>query len=291
MVYGLSAFIIECGVKYWILIWITELSKLILIWHDRIAQPLCLGMLIQYFRADSTMPTWQAYLYATGVVLSSALYTIIIHPFYFGTQHIGMKLRIASCSLIYKKVLESTWKHRWLAFTKAVLPPFSSLECFVESKGSGTNNKWPNSESTVKWRQPIRFLSRLPPLLLGGSCSSNHQYGNPLRADWTIVFPGALRPTSFCTFTRSSNVSLMKFIKQFDRLNKLSTLKWRTLLKFPTVCFIGWMGKMFSRLRMSTALRTDERIRTMNEILSGMRVIKMYTWENSFAKLVDYCRR
>ena len=48
---------------------------------------------------------------------------------------------------------------------------------------------------------------------------------------------------------------------------------------------------MFSRLRMSTALRTDQRIRTMNEILSGMRIIKMYTWENPFAKLIERCRR
>ena len=54
---------------------------------------------------------------------------------------------------------------------------------------------------------------------------------------------------------------------------------------------LGWMGRVFSRLRMKTAKRTDERIRTMNEIISGMRVIKMYTWEKPFAKLIELCRR
>ena len=54
---------------------------------------------------------------------------------------------------------------------------------------------------------------------------------------------------------------------------------------------IGWMGKVFSRMRLKTAIRTDERIRIMNEIISGMRVIKMYTWENPFAKLIEYCRK
>ena len=41
---------------------------------------------------------------------------------------------------------------------------------------------------------------------------------------------------------------------------------------------------------MRTARRTDERIRTMNEIIGGMRVIKLYAWEKPFAKLVETCR-
>ena len=61
-------------------------------------------MLIQYFQPDSTMPAWQAYAYATGVVLSLAFYTFVHHPYFFEIQHVGMKMRVAACSLIYKKV-------------------------------------------------------------------------------------------------------------------------------------------------------------------------------------------
>lgn len=53
----------------------------------------------------------------------------------------------------------------------------------------------------------------------------------------------------------------------------------------------GGLARVFSKLRMKTAKRTDERIRTMNEIVSGMRVIKMYTWEKPFAKLIELCRK
>ncbi|XP_076603001.1 ATP-binding cassette sub-family C member 4-like [Chaetodon auriga] len=50
-------------------------------------------------------------------------------------------------------------------------------------------------------------------------------------------------------------------------------------------------GRLFSTLRAETAVLTDDRIRTMNEVISGIRVIKMYGWEKPFAALVDEIRR
>nr|XP_019945784.1 PREDICTED: multidrug resistance-associated protein 4 isoform X2 [Paralichthys olivaceus] len=50
-------------------------------------------------------------------------------------------------------------------------------------------------------------------------------------------------------------------------------------------------GRLFSRLRADTAMLTDERIRTMNEVITGIRVIKMYGWEKPFIALVDEIRR
>nr|AKC42147.1 ABCC4 [Petromyzon marinus] len=53
----------------------------------------------------------------------------------------------------------------------------------------------------------------------------------------------------------------------------------------------SFIGSVFSRLRSKTARHTDSRIRTMNEVVSGMRIIKMYAWENPFALLVNSIRR
>uniref|UniRef100_A0A3B3WBR7 ATP binding cassette subfamily C member 4 n=1 Tax=Poecilia mexicana TaxID=48701 RepID=A0A3B3WBR7_9TELE len=50
-------------------------------------------------------------------------------------------------------------------------------------------------------------------------------------------------------------------------------------------------GRLFSRLRAETAALRDERIRTMSEVISGIRVIKMYGWEKPFGALVDEVRR
>ncbi|XP_053732526.1 ATP-binding cassette sub-family C member 4-like isoform X2 [Synchiropus splendidus] len=50
-------------------------------------------------------------------------------------------------------------------------------------------------------------------------------------------------------------------------------------------------GRMFSSFRAETAILTDERIRLMNEVIAGIRVIKMSGWEEPFAALVDRVRR
>ena len=55
--------------------------------------------------------------------------------------------------------------------------------------------------------------------------------------------------------------------------------------------FAAWLSRQFFQLRGKTAKRTDERISLMNEIINGIKVIKMYAWESSFAKLIEKTRR
>jgi len=52
----------------------------------------------------------------------------------------------------------------------------------------------------------------------------------------------------------------------------------------------AFLGKLIAKLRKQIAVRTDERMRLMNEIVSGIQVIKMYAWETPFAKLVEVAR-
>ena len=43
--------------------------------------------------------------------------------------------------------------------------------------------------------------------------------------------------------------------------------------------------------RLKSAKVTDKRVRIMNEIISGIRVVKMYAWDYAFKKLIKQLRR
>nr|WEU39104.1 NIES ABC protein [Daphnia magna] len=197
----------------------------------KIGQPLCLGQLVHYFGSENeTISTTEAYLYATGLVLGSVLYTMTHHPYFFSCQHTGMRIRVAACSLVYKKCL--------LLSQKAL--------------GQTTIGQMVNimSNDVNRYDLSVNYLHYL--------------WVGPLQ---TII----------------SMVILLHVIGP-SCLVGLAVL----ILFVPLQ---SWMGKVFSKLRLETAKRTDERIRTMNEIISAMRVIKMYTWEKPFAKLISKCRR
>ena len=51
------------------------------------------------------------------------------------------------------------------------------------------------------------------------------------------------------------------------------------------------IGKLSGKMRSKTAAKTDNRARLMNDIISGIKVIKMYCWENAFEKLIQEARQ
>lgn len=67
-------------------------------------QPIFLGGLIRYFSPGSDMNRDTAYLYAAGVVVCSTFIVLIENPVWLAALHTGMKMRVGTCSLIYRKV-------------------------------------------------------------------------------------------------------------------------------------------------------------------------------------------
>ena len=59
----------------------------------------------------------------------------------------------------------------------------------------------------------------------------------------------------------------------------VAVLTWRH--SFMSVCLC----------RLKAARETDKRIKVMNEVISGIRAIKMYAWEKAFKRMVDRIRR
>ncbi|XP_026726078.1 multidrug resistance-associated protein 4-like [Trichoplusia ni] len=63
---------------------------------------------------------------------------------------------------------------------------------------------------------------------------------------------------------------------------------------FGVVLFIlplqAALTKLTAVIRRSTAVRTDKRIKLMNEVINGIQVIKMYAWEKPFQRVVKVAR-
>lgn len=72
----------------------------------RMSQPMLIGGLLTYFNHDESDSTdlRYAYIYASGLILSMLVNIILYHYSQMEITHCAMKVRVACCSIIFKKV-------------------------------------------------------------------------------------------------------------------------------------------------------------------------------------------
>uniref|UniRef100_A0A8D0T6P7 Multidrug resistance-associated protein 4 n=1 Tax=Sus scrofa TaxID=9823 RepID=A0A8D0T6P7_PIG len=132
-----------------------------------------------------------------------------------------------------------------------------------------------------------------------------------------MIYRKALRLSNLATRETSTGqiVNLLSNdVNRFDQVTMFLHFLWVGPLQAVVVTALLWMevgisclagmavlilllllqsciGKLFSSLRSKTAAYTDDRIRTVSEVITGIRTVKMYTWEKSFADLIARLRR
>ncbi|XP_056644078.1 ATP-binding cassette sub-family C member 4-like [Diorhabda sublineata] len=197
----------------------------------KIAQPMLISRLIGYFQPGSKQNNpWEIYVNAFLIILASLIQVTSVHNYQMRVMRLGMKIRVASCALIYRKALK-------LSKTALV-------------------------ETTIG--QMVNLLS--------------NDVG---RFDFSVqhIHNLWLAPCE----------TIIVMILLYFYVGVTGLVGCVFLLSF--LPFQMYMAKLTSRYRLKTAIRTDERVRLMNEIISGIQVIKMYTWEKPFAKLIEFVRR
>lgn len=70
---------------------------------------------------------------------------------------------------------------------------------------------------------------------------------------------------------------------------------WTSLIGIAFIALLiplqAWAAKAAAKFRTSSAEQRDRRVKLMNEIIGAIQVIKMYAWEQSFAKLIANVRK
>lgn len=209
-----------------------------------------LGLLLRSFSSDDAIGAY-IYLCAAGVVLCSFLKTFVVNPYTLAVQHIGMKMRVTCCTLIYRKALK---------LSKTAL-----------------------GETTIG--QAVNLLSNDVNRFDNAIVFLNYLWLGPLQTIITAYFMYVEAGLAgICGVA-----TLLLFIPLQGR--------FFVVISFISVFFIwqclttGYLGKRSVFLRSRTAVRTDERVRLTNEIITGIQAIKMYTWEKAFGDLVQVARK
>ncbi|XP_058800224.1 ATP-binding cassette subfamily C member 4-like [Phymastichus coffea] len=196
----------------------------------RFATPMLLGALLQYFKPETKVTYEMALYYAGGIALVSFINVLSQSQTIFGGFHLGGRIRIAVCSVVYRKALR---------LSKTALGETA-----------------PGKIVNLVANDVNRF--DLVSVLI------HHMWSAPLAA---II------------------IMILLYLE----------IGWPALVGMFIIFLVvpsqGYLGKLSSKFRLQTALKTDERVRLMDEIISGVQVIKMYAWEKPFCAFVELARR
>ncbi|KAI8498944.1 Multidrug resistance-associated protein 4, partial [Branchiostoma belcheri] len=246
----------------------------------KVVSPVLLGKLVDYFSPDTQITLGEAYGYAAGISACAMALAVLHHPYFYGVSVYGWRLRVACCSLIHKKALKLSNK----AMTQTTTGQIVNLL-------SNDVNRFDQAVHFLHflWIGPLQCIAVV--VLLWDDLGVAGLIGSA--ALLTVlpiqIFLGKVPMFLHYLWIAPAQVATVVSLLWLDLgLSALVGVVGFVLLLLPVQTLLG---RLFSKIRAETAKRTDNRVRTMNEIISAIRVIKMYTWEKPFSKLIAQYRK
>ncbi|XP_046746883.1 ATP-binding cassette subfamily C member 4-like isoform X1 [Diprion similis] len=197
----------------------------------RSCTPVLQGWVVSYFNPGvNPVSRNDALLYAGLLILTNLAVIFTIHHSGLRNRQIGMCVRVACCSVIYRKVLRLNQ--------------------------AAVNNTAAGQVSNLISNDVARF--DLVPLLF------HHLWIMPIQ------------------------VSVMGYIMW--RSLGVAALVGIASVTLQNVPIQAYLGRLSANLRSKIAVKTDERVQKMKELISGIQIVKMYSWEEPFEIVVSKIR-
>ncbi|CAG2166187.1 unnamed protein product, partial [Oppiella nova] len=226
----------------------------------RVCQCVLLGHVVHYFQTEGSVSSRHATISAVGIVVCSAYFVTSNHIDFVYLMRVGLRMRAACCALMYRKAMRLS--HSSLGQT-----PVGQIINMMSNDVNRFDEAMRLSHSSLG-QTPVGQII-------------NMMSNDVNRFDEFAFFLQSL-------FVAPLHSALVIYLL-WERMEWACLAGMAVLLLF--IPFQLLMGRMFQRARRNTAKLTDTRIKLMSEIISGMRVIKMYAWEQPFAQLVSEARR
>ncbi|XP_015522174.2 ATP-binding cassette sub-family C member 4 isoform X1 [Neodiprion lecontei] len=191
----------------------------------------CQGWVISYFDTNQNSTTPNQALFNIGILIFVSLSIVFIdHHNDLRAQEIGMCVRIACCSMIYRKVLRLD----------------------LSTTRNGATGKVANliSNDVARFDTVLIYLHFI----------------------WIMPF----------------QILLIGYV-MWESVG-FATLVGVGVMIAQTFPIQGYLTRVAAKLRSSIAARTDERVQVMSEMISGIQVVKMYSWEEPFESIVSKVR-
>lgn len=204
----------------------------------RIMQPVLQGWILGYFGSHRNLTTRdKALLHAGILILINFVIIFIIHHTNMQTKRIGMRVRVACCSLIYRKVCLHLQKLKPLNDELFIiaLPMFQILRLNQAAVSNAAAGKVANliSNDVARFDEVFLFLHYI----------------------W--IMPIQVAMTGYVMWQAVGAAALVGIGAMI-------------VVMIPVQ---GYLSTISAKLRYKIGLKTDERVQLMSELISGIQVI------------------
>lgn len=170
---------------------------------------------------ENKEPQWKGYLYAALLFATAALQTLVLSQYFHRMFIVGMRIRTALISAIYRKALRMSNKAKKERTVGEIVNLMSvDAQKFIEL----------TAYINMIWSAPIQIILALYFL-------------------WQVLGASVLAGLAVMIFLIPINAVIANRVKN---------------------------------LQIKQMKNKDERVKLMNEVLSGIKVLKLYAWEPSF---------